>query len=109
MSFLLGESRLFIRIARGSATVAMITGAGLMSTIIGDGSSLSYHPVYVFLAIGFGSITLSWMNDSGFWVVQKLSGFTEREMLRTWSTLLTVISVSGVIISLLGTILLPLR
>ena len=99
----------FIRIAQGSATVAMITGAGLMSTIIGDGSSLSYHPVYVFLAIGFGSITLSWMNDSGFWVVQKLSGFTEREMLRTWSTLLTVISVSGVIISLLGTILLPLR
>ena len=39
----------------------------------------------------------------------KLSGFTEREMLRTWSTLLTVISVCGVIISLLGTIVLPLR
>ena len=80
-----------------------------MATIIGDGSSLPYHPVYVFLAIGFGSITLPWMNDSGFWVVQKLSGFTEREMLRTWSTLLTVISVCGVIISLLGTIVLPLR
>ena len=72
----------FVRIAQGSATVAMITGAGLMASIIGDGSSLSHHPVYVFLAIGFGSITLSWMNDSGFWVVQKLSGFTEKEMLK---------------------------
>ena len=59
-----------IRIAQGSATVAMITGVGLMSAILGDGSLLSYHPLYIFLAIGFGSITLSWMNDSGFWVVQ---------------------------------------
>ena len=55
-----------------------------MASIIGDGSALPYHPVYVFLSIGFSSITLSWMNDSGFWVVQKLSGFTEKEMLRTW-------------------------
>ena len=45
-------------IAQGSATVAMITGAGLMASI-GDGDALVYHPVYIFLAIGFGSITLS--------------------------------------------------
>ena len=99
----------FVRIAQGSATVAMITGAGLMASIIGDGSALPYHPVYVFLSIGFGSITLSWMNDSGFWVVQKLSGFTEKEMLRTWSVLLTVISVVGVVLSFLGATLFPLR
>ena len=99
----------FIRIAQGSATVAMITGAGLMASIIGDGSTLPYHPVYVFLAIGFGSITLSWMNDSGFWVVQKLSGFTEKEMLRTWSVLLTVISFVGIVLSLLGANIFPLR
>ena len=99
----------FIRIAQGSATVAMITGAGLMASIIGDGSALPYHPVYVFLAIGFGSITLSWMNDSGFWVVQKLSGLTEREMLKTWSVLLTLISVVGVFLSFVGANLLPLR
>ena len=99
----------FIRIAQGSATVAMITGAGLMASIIGDGDSLPYHPVYIFLAIGFGSITLSWMNDSGFWVVQKLSGFTEKEMLSTWSVLLTLISLVGVILSFLGSSFLPLR
>ena len=99
----------FVRVAQGSATVAMITGAGLMASIIGDGSMLPYHPVYVFLSIGFGSITLSWMNDSGFWVVQKLSGFTEKEMLKTWSVLLTVISVVGVVLSFLGANLFPLR
>ena len=99
----------FIRIAQGSATVAMITGASLIGAIAGDGSSLGYHPIYLYLAIGFGSITLSWMNDSGFWLVQKLSGFSESEILRTWTVLLTLISVAGLVICLLGSVLLPLN
>ncbi len=97
-----------VRIAQGSATVAMITGVGLMSAVIGDGSGLPYHPLYVFLAIGFGSITLSWMNDSGFWVVQRLSGFTEKETLRTWTVLLTVIAIVGLIEILVFSKILPL-
>ena len=92
----------FIRIAQGSATVAMITGASLIGAIVGDGSNLVYHPIYLYLAIGFGSITLSWMNDSGFWLVQKLSGFSESEVLRTWTVLLTMISITGLIICLVG-------
>ena len=98
----------FIRIAQGSATVSMITGVGLMAAVIGDGDALGYHKAYVFLAIGFGSITLSWMNDSGFWVVQRLSGFTEKETLKTWSVLLTAISLLGLVLCLLGSALLPL-
>lgn len=98
-----------IRIAQGSATVAMITGVGLMAAVLGDGSVLSYHPLYIFLAIGFGSITLSWMNDSGFWVVQRLSGFTEQETLKTWSLLLSAISLLGLAICLVGSYLLPLQ
>ncbi len=98
-----------VRIAQGSATVAMITGVGLMSAVIGDGSQLDYHPLYIFLAIGFGSITLSWMNDSGFWVVQRLSGFTEKETLRTWSVLLTAIAVLGLAQTLLFSKILPLK
>jgi len=97
-----------VRIAQGSATVAMITGVGLMSAVIGDGSGLPYHPLYVFLAIGFGSITLSWMNDSGFWVVQRLSGFTEKETLRTWTVLLTAIAIVGLIEILVFSKILPL-
>jgi GntP family gluconate:H+ symporter len=49
------------------------------------------------------------MNDSGFWVVQKLSGLTEKEMLKTWSVLLTLISLVGVVLSFAGATLLPLR
>jgi hypothetical protein len=96
-----------IRIAQGSATVSMITGAGLMAAIIGDGSFLSFDPVYVFLAVGFGSITCSWMNDSGFWIVGKLSGFTEKETLKSWTVLLTVIAVIGIVQTLVMATILP--
>jgi H+/gluconate symporter-like permease len=98
-----------VRIAQGSATVSMITGVGLMGAVIGDGSGLDYHPFYIFLAIGFGSITLSWMNDSGFWVVQRLSGFTEKETLKTWSVLLTAISLLGLVQTLVFSKILPLK
>ena len=98
-----------VRIAQGSATVAMITGVGLMSAVIGDGSTLPYHKFYIFLAIGFGSITLSWMNDSGFWVVQRLSGFTEKETLKTWTVMLTAISVAGLLQVLVMAKVLPMK
>ncbi len=97
-----------IRIAQGSATVAMITGAGLMAAVIGDGSGLEYHKLYIFLAVGFGSITLSWMNDSGFWIVCKLSGFTEKETLKSWTVLLTFIAVVGLIETYIISKILPL-
>jgi hypothetical protein len=96
-----------IRIAQGSATVSMITGAGLMAAIIGDGSFLSVDPVYVYLAIGFGSITCSWMNDSGFWIVGKLSGFTEKETLKSWTVLLTVIAVVGIVQTVILATIIP--
>ena len=88
-----------IRAAQGSATVAMITGSGIMAPILhtmtGDG--LGCHPIYFCLAIGFGAFPLSWMNDSGFWVVQRMSGFTEKETLKTWTVMLTAIGVAGII------------
>lgn len=84
-----------IRIAQGSATVAMITASAIMYSIISSGITLPYHPMYLFLAIGFGSKTLSWMNDSGFWTVSKFSGFTEAETLKSWTVLVTVMSFIG--------------
>jgi GntP family gluconate:H+ symporter len=97
-----------IRVAQGSATVAMITGVGLMAAILGDGSGLAFHPIYIFLAVGFGSIICSWMNDSGFWVVCKMSGFTERETLQSWTVMLTFISLVGLIETLLAVALFPM-
>jgi GntP family gluconate:H+ symporter len=47
------------------------------------------------------------MNDSGFWVVSRLSGFSERETLRTWTLLLTVLSVIGLVATKLLSVVLP--
>ncbi|MBI4658697.1 MAG: hypothetical protein HY735_07580 [Verrucomicrobia bacterium] len=95
-----------IRIAQGSATVAMLTTAAMVYPIMSAGS-LPFHPVYVFMAIGFGAMMLSWMNDSGFWVVGRLSGFTEKETLKTWTVVVSVNSVVGLIACLLLSALFP--
>jgi H+/gluconate symporter-like permease len=98
-----------IRIAQGSATVAMLTTAGIMLPILNSGAGLPYHSVYIFLAIGFGAMILSWMNDSGFWVVSKLSGFTEKETLKSWTVVVTVNSVAGLIVTLVAAWLFPFK
>jgi H+/gluconate symporter-like permease len=98
-----------IRIAQGSATVAMLTTAAMIYPIMTSGAGLPYHPVYIFMAIGFGAMMLSWMNDSGFWVVGKLSGFTEKETLKSWTVVVSVNSVAGLAVCLLGATLLPFK
>ncbi len=84
-----------MKTAQGSSTVSMITSASIMLAIIGTGVDLPYHPMYILLAIGFGALFISWMNDSGFWVVIKMSGFTEKEGLKIWTVLLAIISLVG--------------
>jgi GntP family gluconate:H+ symporter len=97
-----------MKIAQGSGTVAIITTSSIMAALIGDGAALPYHPLWIYLAIGFGSMMISWMNDSGFWVVCKLSGFTERETLTSWTLSLAVISLVGLAEILIVSRLLPL-
>jgi GntP family gluconate:H+ symporter len=84
----------------------MITTAALMTAVLPE--SLPYHPIYVYAAIGFGSGIVSWMNDSGFWVVCKMSGFSETETFRTWSLALVVIGVTGLLEVLVLSTILPL-
>ncbi len=85
-----------MKIAQGSGTVSMITASAIMAAIIGK-TDLPYHPIYVLLSVGFGSLFISWMNDSGFWVVVRMSGFTEKEGIKTWTTLLAILSFIGLI------------
>ena len=96
-----------IKFAQGSSTVAIITTAGIMSAIIST-TTLPYHPIYLFLAIGYGALIGSWMNDSGFWIVGKLSGMTQKETLQTWSALLIVVGVTGGIQALVMSYIMPL-
>ncbi|WP_101298093.1 GntP family permease [Halegenticoccus soli] len=85
-----------VRIAQGSATVAMLTTAGIMA---GSGlvASLSVHPAYLVMAIGAGGNICSWYNDSGFWLVKEIGGLTQVETLKTWTALTTIISVMGLL------------
>jgi GntP family gluconate:H+ symporter len=98
-----------IRIAQGSATVAMLTTSAMILPMVDPaaGAVIPFHTIYIFLAVGFGAFACSWMNDSGFWVVNRLSGMTETETLRTWTALLTVTSVFGLILTLVASKLLP--
>ncbi|TWU42025.1 GntP family permease [Novipirellula artificiosorum] len=97
-----------LKIAQGSSTVAMIIGAGMMSAIIGDAKP-DYNLVYIATAVGSGSLMGSWMNDSGFWVFTKMGGLTESESLRSWTPLLAVLSVTGLIVTIMLSQVLPMR
>jgi GntP family gluconate:H+ symporter len=97
-----------MKIAQGSGTVSMITASAIMAALLGPDVHLPYHPVYILLSIGFGSTFISWMNDSGFWVVTRMSGFTEKEGLKTWTFTLAVISVVGLLQVLLLSWIFPL-
>jgi len=96
-----------IRTAQGSATVAMITAVGVLQHFATSGQ-LNFHPVYLALAIGCGSKPLAWMNDSGFWVICKMSGMTEAEGLRTITPMLAVMGVAGLAATMLGAMLFPI-
>ena len=95
-----------IRAAQGSATVAMITAVGIVGSFaVGN---LDYHPVYLALAIGCGSKPLPWMNDSGFWVISKMSGMTEKETLLTFTATLSIMGVTGIVVTMIGAKLFPM-
>ena len=97
-----------MKIAQGSATVAMITASSIMGGILGTDTDLGVHMIYIFAAVAFGSKFVSWMNDSGFWVVCKMSGFTEEEALKSWSVMLGAMGVVGLFEVLILAWLLPL-
>ena len=96
-----------VRTAQGSATVAMITAVGILSGLAGGGQ-LGFNPVYLALAIGCGSKLVAWMNDSGFWVICKMSGMTEGETLKTCSALMTLMGIVGLLVIMILARLLPL-
>jgi len=96
-----------IRGAQGSATVAMITAVGVLGHFATSGL-LSFHPVYLALAIGCGSKPLPWMNDSGFWVISQMSGMTPTEALRAIFPIATLMGIAGLVVTMTAAILFPL-
>ncbi|MDB4802670.1 GntP family permease, partial [bacterium] len=95
-----------IRTAQGSASVAMITAAGILSGIARDGN-LPFETFYLAAAIGCGSKPIAWMNDSGFWVITKMSGMTESEGLKYITPMTGCMGVVGLIVVLIGVTFFP--
>lgn len=84
-----------IRIIQGSATVAMITSAGMMAPIIIQMDLSDPMKALIGLSIAAGATVLSHVNDSGFWLVKKYLGMTENETLKSWTVMETIISIVG--------------
>jgi len=84
-----------VRVAQGSATVSMVTAAGLMAPIL-EATELSAPQVAaVVIAIASGATVLSHVNDSGFWLVNRYLGMSEKQTLRTWTIMETLVGLTG--------------
>lgn len=89
-----------IRLTQGSATVAMITAAGMVAPVIEVLGTGDIGKALVVLVIAAGATTFSHVNDSGFWLVGKYLNMTEKQTLQSWSIMETIISVVGFLIIL---------
>jgi GntP family gluconate:H+ symporter len=88
-----------IRVATGSATVSMMTAAGIVAPIAAVVPGVNLE--LLVLATGAGSLILSHVNDSGFWMIKEYFGMTVKETLQTWTVLETIISVAALVFILL--------
>ena len=82
-----------MRIAQGSATVAIITAAGIVAPIVK--SIPGYSPEMLVLSVCCGGTILSHVNDAGFWLVNQYFGMTVPQTLKSWSTMKVIISLLG--------------
>jgi GntP family gluconate:H+ symporter len=89
-----------IRVATGSATVAMTTAAGIVAPIALATPGTSAELLVI--ATGAGSLVLSHVNDSGFWLIKEYFDMTVPQTLATWTVAETVIGVAGLAFTLLA-------
>lgn len=90
---------LALRAAQGSATVAILTTAGLLADAVGSGGYSPFQVALITLSIGFGGLGLSHINDSGFWIVTKYLGVSVADGLKTWTILTTICGVAGFLLT----------
>lgn len=86
---------LVLRVAQGSATVAIVTTAGIVLPLLEGGGHSQPFLALVIMAISAGSIFASHVNDGGFWIVATYFGISERDTLKSWTVLESVLSVAG--------------
>lgn len=88
------------RVAQGSATVAMLTAAGLVAPIAQAAGLQGYDLALLVIAIASGASIVSHVNDSGFWLVSRYFQIDTAQTLRTWTVASTLVGVVGFIVAL---------
>ncbi len=83
-----------IRVCVGSATVAGLTAAGIVLPLVSD---TTIQPELLVLAIGSGSLMLSHVNDSGFWMFKEYFNMSIKDTFKTWTVMETIVGISGLI------------
>ncbi|WP_165986595.1 GntP family permease [Streptomyces sp. YIM 98790] len=84
-----------LRVAQGSATVALTTAAGLLQPVVQGGDFNAVELAAVVLALAAGSVTAGHVNDSGFWLVGRFFGMDVKTTLKTWTVMQTTIGLMG--------------
>lgn len=84
-----------IRVATGSATVAMITAAGIVAPIAAQVAGTNRE--LLVLATGAGSLILSHVNDAGFWLIKEYYNLSVGQTLKTWTVMETLVSVVAIV------------
>ncbi|MFC7674088.1 GntP family permease [Mycolicibacterium sp. GCM10028919] len=89
-----------LRVAQGSATVALTTTAGLLSAAVAAANLSSIQLTALVMAIAAGATVLSHVNDSGFWLVSRFFGMDVKTTLKTWTVLETTLGLSAFVLAL---------
>lgn len=91
-----------IRVATGSATVAMTTSAGIVAPVLAMTPGANVE--LAVLATGAGSLILSHVNDAGFWMVKEFFNMSVPQTLKSWTMMETILSVAGLALIMLVSI-----
>lgn len=90
-----------VRVIQGSATVAMITAAGLVFPFVDGVDYTGLELAAIVVAIASGASIFSHVNDSGFWLVKEYLGMTEKQTFRSWTVMTGILALTGFIFSVL--------
>jgi len=88
-----------VRILQGSATVAMITGAGLVAPLIPFYPLSQIQLAALTICIASGATIASHLNDSGFWLVKEYLRLNEKQGMQTWTIASTILSLTGFLLA----------
>jgi Gnt-I system low-affinity gluconate transporter len=93
-----------VRVTQGSATVAMITAAGIIAPILSFINPGAPELALIVISIASGATLLSHVNDSGFWLVSKYFGMDEKQTLRSWTMMESIIALCGLAFTMLASL-----